>query len=92
MFDRIHGDADPAGTDDDLFALVGRTGAADLPALYVCCGEQDPLIDDNRRFVEACARSSVPVTASFGPGEHDWAYWDATIQDVLACLPLRTAD
>lgn len=27
-------------------------------------------------------------TADFGPGAHDWAYWDARIQDVLAWLPL----
>ena len=40
--------------------------------------------------VEACSGASVPVTSTFGPGEHDWAYWDATIQDVLAWLPLRS--
>jgi putative tributyrin esterase len=88
MFERIHGGADPAGTDDDLFALVGRSPAAGLPALYVCCGEQDELMPGNTRFVEACAAASIPVTTSFGAGEHDWAYWDATIQDVLAWLPL----
>src|SRR5215203_3136864 len=52
------------------------------------CGELDELVGDNRRLVEASAEASVPVTSSFGPGEHDWAYWDATIQDVLAWLPL----
>ncbi len=79
-----------AGSDDDLLALVDRADPQGLPALYVCCGEQDELIGDNRALVEACAGASVPVTASFGPGEHDWAYWDDTIQDVLAWLPLRT--
>jgi putative tributyrin esterase len=39
MFDRILGEASPAGTDDDLFALLGRADPAALPALYVCCGE-----------------------------------------------------
>ena len=29
------------------------------------------------------------MTTSFGPGDHDWAYWDDRIQDVLAWLPLR---
>jgi S-formylglutathione hydrolase FrmB len=90
MFDRIHGTASAAGTDDDLLALLGRADAATLPALYVCCGEQDELIGDNRAFVESCAAATIPVTSSFGPGAHDWAYWDATIQDVLAWLPLRT--
>ncbi len=90
LFDRVYGDADPAGTDDDLLALLGRADAAALPALYVCCGEQDELIGGNRVFVAACAAATIPVTSSFGPGEHDWAYWDDTIQDVLAWLPLRT--
>jgi putative tributyrin esterase len=87
MFDRILGGS-PAGPGDDLFALLGRTDPATLPALYVCCGEQDELIGDNRALLEACAAASVPVTTSCGPGGHDWAYWDATIQDVLAWLPL----
>jgi putative tributyrin esterase len=89
LFDRVWGGAGPAGTDDDLLALLGRADRGALPQLYVCCGEQDELIGDNRMFVEACSGASVPVTSSFGPGEHDWAYWDATIQDVLAWLPLR---
>jgi putative tributyrin esterase len=88
MFERIFGDGAPAGTDDDLLALLGRADPANLPRLHVSCGEQDELIGDNRMFVEACSGAAVPVTSSFGPGEHDWAYWDATIQDVLAWLPI----
>ena len=91
MFDRIYGDASPDGTDDNLLALLGRADPATVPALHVSCGEQDELLDGNRTFVDACAAASVPVTTSFGPGEHDWAYWDATIQDVLAWLPLRAS-
>jgi len=91
MFERLYGDASPAGTPDDLLRLLGEADTATLPALYVCCGEQDDLIGDNRMLVEACGAAAVPVTTSFGPGAHDWAYWDATIQDVLPWLPLRTA-
>ncbi len=89
LFDRVFGERSPAGGEDDLLALVERADPSALPALHVCCGEQDELLPGNRRFLEACAAASVPVTTSFGPGEHDWAYWDATIQDVLAWLPLR---
>jgi S-formylglutathione hydrolase FrmB len=28
------------------------------------------------------------VTGDFGLGVHDWACWDARIQDVLAWLPV----
>jgi S-formylglutathione hydrolase FrmB len=56
----------------------------------VSCGTQDVLIRSNRAFVDACTTRTIPVTSSFGPGEHEWGYWDARIQDVLAWLPLRT--
>ncbi len=89
MFERIYGDSSPAGTDDDLFELIARADPSALPALHVSCGEEDELVEDSRRLVAACAAADVPVTTSFGPGEHDWAYWDDRIQDVLDWLPLR---
>ena len=82
------------GTADDILWLLEEALGAGgpMPALYVACGAGDPLIEHNRRFV-AAAEGRVPsLTTDFGPGEHDWAYWDRTIQDVLAWLPLRGAD
>ncbi|MEU5722028.1 alpha/beta hydrolase family protein [Micromonospora sp. NPDC047738] len=84
----VWGDREVPGTDDDTVALLERVGS-DLPALYVACGTEDFLYEDNIRFVEAARRRGVPVTVEFSPGDHDWAYWDAKIQDVLAWLPLR---
>ena len=86
-FGRIFG-ASCAGTDDDLLHLLGRCDPTQLPELYLCCGTEDALLEDNHRFTDAAGRRGVPVTTSFGPGEHDWAYWDAQIQEVLAWLPL----
>ncbi|MGZ4651167.1 MAG: alpha/beta hydrolase [Kineosporiaceae bacterium] len=88
LFDRVFGDGDPAGTDDDLFALVDRADSDALPALYLGCGTEDELIGDNETFRHACGAAGLDLTVSFGPGAHDWAYWDRTIQDVLAWLPL----
>ncbi|MFY1594125.1 alpha/beta hydrolase [Micromonospora sp. WMMD737] len=79
-----------AGSDDDLLALLGRTTGDDLPALRVACGTEDFLYEDNLTFVAAARERGVPLTVDFSPGAHDWAYWDAKIQDVLAWLPLRT--
>jgi putative tributyrin esterase len=90
MFERIFDGRSPAGTDDDLLALIGRVDVATLPALRVCCGVQDELIGANRRFVDACAAAALPLATSFGPGAHDWAYWDTQIQEVLDWLPLDT--
>jgi putative tributyrin esterase len=90
MFERIFGDDGVTGTPDDLYRLIDRADPAAVPSLYVCCGTEDVLIDDNRAFVDACAAAGIPVTSRFGAGAHDWAYWDTQIQDVLAWLPIRT--
>jgi putative tributyrin esterase len=55
----------------------------------VYCGTDDELIASNERFVRALLVAGVRHDYEFGPGIHDWAYWDARIQDVLAWLPLR---
>jgi S-formylglutathione hydrolase FrmB len=88
MFDRVFGDAQVEGSADDLFHLVRQADAARLPPLHLCCGTEDVLYDDNQLFAEACAVAGVQVTTDFGPGAHDWDYWDAKIQDVLAWLPI----
>ncbi|MFU8871596.1 alpha/beta hydrolase [Micromonospora sp. SL4-19] len=88
LWHTVWGDREVAGTDDDTVALLERAGD-DLPALYVACGTEDFLYEDNTRFVETARGRRVPVTVDFSPGGHDWAYWDARIQDVLAWLPLR---
>ena len=88
MMQRLFGDATVAGSDDDLFALLDTV--VDPPPLYLTCGTGDPLIDDNRRFAAACADRGIDLTSDFQAGLHDWEYWDRTIQDVLAWLPLRS--
>ena len=88
LFVRVFGGREVAGGPDDLLELLRRAEAAALPALYACCGTEDELIGENRAFAAACAAAQVGLTTDFGPGAHDWAYWDARIQDVLAWLPL----
>jgi putative tributyrin esterase len=90
MFDRVFGDRAVADGPDDLLWLLDHADPAGLPPLYVCCGTEDALIDDNRTFEDRARAAGVALTTDFGPGEHDWAYWDATIQDVLAWLPLES--
>jgi putative tributyrin esterase len=88
LFDRVFGQRPPADGPDDLMWLVRHADVAQLPPLYMCCGTEDELYADNLAFRDACAAARVPVTTDFGPGAHDWSYWDAQIQRVLAWLPL----
>ncbi len=90
MFDRVFGDRTTAGGPDDLFWLLEQADPETLPGLYVCCGTEDELIDANRALADRAWSARARISSDFGPGTHDWAYWDATIQDVLAWLPLHT--
>jgi putative tributyrin esterase len=89
LFERVLGDRDARGGPDDLHWLLDQADPAAAPPLCVCCGTEDALIDDNRGVVDRIRSAGIEVTTDFGPGEHDWAYWDTTIQDVLAWLPLE---
>jgi S-formylglutathione hydrolase FrmB len=91
LFERCFGDRELAGSDADLLGLLRTADPAALPALHVSCGTEDELIEDNRRFAATASAAGLPLTTDFGHGGHDWAYWDAGIQDVLAWLPLHPA-
>ena len=87
LFDRVFG-AEPVGGQDDVMGLIERADVGRLPALYMCCGTEDALLEDNLAFRDACARAKIPLSVDIGPGGHEWSYWDARIQDVLEWLPL----
>lgn len=84
---RIFGER-PIGRDDDVLALLRHADPATLPALYACCGDADEVAQDTVRFGEIAEERGIPATVLIDPGEHEWGYWDARIQDVLAWLPL----
>lgn len=71
---------------DDLFALLA--GAPRVPPLYVGCGTDDLLMESNERFIAAATTAGADLTTDLRPGDHEWALWDAMIQDVIAWLPL----
>lgn len=88
LMQRVFGDGPTDGTDDDVVHLIRTADPASLPMLYVACGTDDFLFRANEYFVDTAVQAAVPLTVRFGPGDHDWDYWDREIQDVLAWLPL----
>ena len=76
------------GSKHDLFKLAEKVaGGAEKPRLYQCCGTEDFLYADNLRFRDYLKTLPLDLTYEEGPGEHNWAFWDRMIQNVLAWLP-----
>ncbi len=71
---------------NDLFGLVkGLTPekAKTLPFLYVDCGTEDFLFQNNRDFIQLLVEKKIPHEFRQLPGGHNWAYWDSQVQEFL---------
>ncbi|GAA1488731.1 alpha/beta hydrolase [Brachybacterium sacelli] len=89
LAERVWGGRDLAGTADDLLGRLGTADPLSLPALFLDCGTEDALVEQNRRVIEAAEAASVDLTSRLRPGDHTWEFWDQGIQDVLDWLPIR---
>jgi len=80
----------PAGTDlrksNDPFAII-RTATPEkiksLPFLYLDCGTEDFLFQNNRDFVALLLEKRVRHEYRQLPGAHDWTYWDKQVKQFL---------
>jgi len=75
------------GSKHDLFTLAKKVSKSPVkPRLYQCCGTEDDLYPDNVRFRDAARKLPLDLTYEEGPGEHNWAYWDKMIQNLLGWM------
>lgn len=63
----------------DLFALAEKV--KNPPRIYLSCGEQDFLYEDNLRFEEHLSRLEIPHQFDHREGNHTWRFWDQSLQD-----------
>ncbi len=78
------------GSDNDLFALAEKCAkGGQKPRIYQWCGTEDFLYQDNLAFRDHIQKLGFDLTYEEDPGDHQWKYWDETIQRVLKWLPLK---
>ena len=80
----------PAGSEtrknNDLFALVRGTSAENiktLPFIYLDCGTEDFLFQNNREFVLLLIEKKIPHEFRELPGSHAWPYWEKQVVEFL---------
>jgi len=72
------------GSKHYLFTLARKVAKGTVkPRLYQCCGTEDFLYADNVRFRDRIRKLPLDLTYEEAPGEHNWAFWDKMIQNVL---------
>ena len=81
----INGVADLKDTCHDLFHLAKQNKEAGkpFPRIYLWCGEQDVLFDQNNRFHAHLDELGVEHLYETSEGDHSWKWWDLHIQDAL---------
>ena len=71
---------------NDVFKIVREMSAekiAALPFVYLDCGTEDFLFQNNRDFVNLLVEKKVKHEFRQLPGAHDWKFWDAQVQEFL---------
>lgn len=66
-----------------LFRELPAERIAALPFMYLDCGTEDPLFSSNRSLAELLVSRKIPHEYRQLPGSHNWAYWDAQVQEIL---------
>lgn len=71
---------------NDIFRIVKELSSEkikSLPFLYVDCGTEDFLIQNNRDFMQLLVEKKVPHEYRQLPGAHNWEYWDKQVLEFL---------
>jgi S-formylglutathione hydrolase FrmB len=70
--------------DDDLYNLVKKKeNDVNKPRLYMWCGTEDFLYEDNIKFKEYMKNFNYDFTYRESEGNHSWEYWDTQIVEVI---------
>ena len=86
----------PDGSDvrkgNDPFAII-RSATPEqtkrFPFLYLDCGTEDFLFQNNREFDSLLIEKKVPHEFRELPGAHNWTYWDAQVEEFLQVATKR---
>jgi putative tributyrin esterase len=80
--------------DNDIFAMLKAMPPEkikQLPFIYLDCGTEDFLFQNNRDFVNLLIEKKVPHEFRQLPGGHTWDFWDSQVQEFLRLSDKRLA-
>lgn len=84
----VFGETSNYGTPNDLMYLIHQNINQNVtfPELYIACGTEDFLFEDNETLHKALNTLNIEHTYITAPGDHNWLFWDTFIKEVLSWL------
>ena len=80
----------PAGSEsrssNDLFILVEKQPAQELPYFFMACGTQDPLLESTQKFIKLLQRRKIAHNYMESSGGHNWNTSDHQLPMMLGEL------
>lgn len=73
-------------TMSDPFLLVQSANPVVTPYTYLTVGEQEPLLEPNRRFAARLREYHFAYEFHTKPGGHDWGEWDSQVPGCIESL------
>lgn len=79
----IFGADGPEGTKNDLYRLAQDVFAEkkNFPGIYLSCGEQDGLYEDNVKFDAFLTSLGAEHRFDHRAGAHTWRFWNDSVED-----------
>ena len=58
-----------------LVCAANAKSTGTLPDVFMACGTEDFVIENNRRMRDGLEKLDIPFQYHEGPGIHDWKFW-----------------
>jgi S-formylglutathione hydrolase FrmB len=85
------GDGAPTRTANDPFKVIRSLPPAQVPYIYIACGDSDPLFSTNQRFAAEVTSMRLPHEFHAMRGGHDWNVWGAQLPLLESALAVHFA-
>ncbi|MGN6711610.1 alpha/beta hydrolase [Anaerocolumna jejuensis] len=76
------------GSDKNPETLIKglKMAGRNIPEIFMACGREDFLIEENRSFVKFLEKEEVRATYIEDTGVHDWAFWTRYLEPAIKWL------
>ena len=74
-----------------LIKQLKKANNKDIPKIYMACGTEDPMFDNNQNFSTFLKSNNVNATFEVASGNHNWEFWDKYIENAINWLPTKNS-